>query len=155
VKNGFIHIEGKGPRQPENGQEKHYITFYPDNLKYEGQIVLETTTRDRKTLRYYKFKSNKNQTVHHEFRVFARQWFGYNILPDDDRQHDPVNEHHFYNALLNRVDLEWSAVLNIPQAGEADKVILSMTFEPGVPIEPFDEDAWAVVKTPVEGDEDF
>jgi hypothetical protein len=60
VKNGFIHIEGDGPRQPENGQEKHCITFYHDNLKYEGQIVLETTTRDRKTLRYYKLKMRNN-----------------------------------------------------------------------------------------------
>ena len=30
-----------------------------------------------------------------------------------------------------------------------------MTFEPGVLIEPFDEDAWAVVKIPVEGDESY
>jgi len=31
-----------------------------------------------------------------------------------------------------------------PKAGKAGKVILPMTFEPGVPIGPFDEDAWAV-----------
>lgn len=60
MKNGFIHIEGKGPCQPENGQEKHCITFYHYNLKYEGQIVLETTTRDRKALRYYKLRMRNN-----------------------------------------------------------------------------------------------
>jgi hypothetical protein len=146
VKNGFIHTEGKGPRQPENGQEKHHITFYHDNLKYEGQIVYETISRDYKTLLYYKFKmpnngmrhnraiegdkrlqdsskqnnvmgyrrhgeegwislaqSNKNQVIHHEFRVFDRQWFGYNILPDDGRQQGSINEHYFYHAGLNRV----------------------------------------------------
>ena len=60
VKNGFIHIEGNGPCQPEIGQEEHCITFYHYNLKYEGQIVLETTTRDRKALRYYKLRMRNN-----------------------------------------------------------------------------------------------
>jgi len=77
---------------------------------------------------YYPLEGqNAHAIVSPEFGVFAQTRFG----------EPPEGQNFYYNQYLNRLDIQfWFR----PDKGKLDRVYLATNFEPGYPLDPFNED---------------